>query len=214
VTIEAVLSKYVPEQAVVACTRWIVNRNIHLKITEVRSTKLGDYRPLGRDKGHRITVNHDLNPYAFLITFTHEVAHLHCFMKYGSDHPPHGKEWKQEFRILLGEFLGQGIFPSDLEQVLHRHLTDPPSSSCHDPQLMKALKMYDPSKSEQVYHLDELPDGSIFKLHGGRSKLRFQKGLKSRTRFRCLELNSGKEYFVSGIAEVLPEQTFPVTAAK
>ena len=72
---------------------------------------------------------------------------------------------------------------------------------------MKALKSYDEGKAERVYHLDELPDGSVFRLYGERSRFRFRKGLKSRTRFRCVELNSGKEYLVSGIAEVLPEVT-------
>jgi predicted SprT family Zn-dependent metalloprotease len=137
-----------------------------------------------------------------LITFTHEVAHLHSFIKYGQYHEPHGKEWKQEFKILLGYFLEMGIFPNDLEEVLQRHLLHPPSSSCHDAALMKALKCYDPPTSVPVYHLDELPDGSIFRLYGYRSKLTFQKGVKNRTRYRCQEISSGKAYLVSSLAEV------------
>lgn len=202
-TIEDVLTKYLPQKAVSVCTRWIISRNIHLKITGVRTTKLGDYRPLEAGQGHRITVNHDLNPYAFLITFTHEVAHLHCYLKYGPRHDPHGREWKQEFKVLLGHFLGMEIFPAELESVLRKHLNDPPSSSCHDPLLMKALKTFDPEGADPVYHLDELPDGTTFRLHGERSKLIFRKGVRNRTRFRCLEMNSGREYFVSGIAEVV-----------
>lgn len=202
-TIEEVLTKYLPAAAVPACTRWIVTRDIHLKITGTRSSKLGDYLPLGPGRGHRITINHDLNPYAFLITFTHEVAHLHCYIKYGARHDPHGREWKQEFKVLLGHFLDQGIFPDDLETTIRKHLLHPPSSSCHDPDLMKALKCHDPAGAERVYHLDELPDGSTFRIHGEKSKRLFQKGVKNRTRYRCLEVNSGKDYLVSGIAEVI-----------
>ncbi|MFM7725297.1 MAG: SprT-like domain-containing protein, partial [Flavobacteriales bacterium] len=110
-TIESILSRYIPAAAVATCTRWIISRNIHLKIAGVRSSKLGDYRPLSDGRGHRITVNHDLNPFSFLITFTHEVAHLHCFLKYGPRHDAHGKEWKDEFRQLLGHFLDRQIFP-------------------------------------------------------------------------------------------------------
>jgi SprT protein len=202
-TIEDVLAKYIPQEAIAVCTRWIVSRNIHLKISAVRTTKLGDYRPLERGKGHRITVNHDLNPYSFLITFTHEVAHLHSFLKYGAYHDPHGREWKQEFKVLMGHFLAMRIFPEELEMVLQRHLDNPPSSSCHDPELMKALKLYDPPSEIRVYHLEELPHGSRFRLHGEKSRLSFTKGLKNRTRFRCTELESGRDYLVSAIAEVV-----------
>jgi SprT protein len=203
-TIEEVLAKYLPAPAVSVCTRWIVSRNIHLRITGNRTSKLGDYRPLGPGKGHRITVNHDLNPFAFLITFTHEVAHLHCFMQYGPRHDAHGREWKREFKTLLGHFLGKGIFPDELECILKRHLEDPPSSSCHDVELTKALKRYNPSHSTPILHLDELPDRTVFRLHGERSKMIFTKGLRNRTRYRCLEHSSGKEYLVSSIAEVEP----------
>lgn len=203
-TIESVLSKYLPEKTVPTCTRWIIHKNIHLRITGMRASKLGDYRPLERGKGHRITVNHDLNPFAFLITFTHEVAHLNCFEKYGSRHEPHGREWKHEFRLLMSHFLGQNVFPDDLETVLHKHLHDPPSSSCHDIRLSKTLRMYDTVMKEQVLHLDELPAGKKFRLHGTRKNQHFIKGPKRRTRFRCEEAESGAEYYISAIAEVIP----------
>jgi hypothetical protein len=70
---------------------------------------------------------------------------------------------------------------------------------------MKALRLYDPPAEVKVYHLDELPHGSLFRLYGERTRFRFRKGAKNRTRFRCLEVGSGREYMVSGIAEVLPE---------
>lgn len=203
-TIEEVLAKYLPAPAVPVCTRWIISRNIHLRITGVRTSKLGDYRPLGPGKGHRITVNHDLNPYAFLITFTHEVAHLHCYMMYGPRHDAHGREWKLEFKNLLGHFLDKDIFPQDIELILKRHLENPPSSSCHDVTLTKALKQYDPPKATAVHHLDELPEGTVFRLHGERSKMVFTKGHRNRTRYRCLEHSSGREYLVSSVAEVEP----------
>ena len=31
----------------------------------------------------------------------------------------------------------------------------------------------------------------------------FQKGEKMRTRFRCLEVNTNRQYYVSGLAEVI-----------
>jgi hypothetical protein len=168
----------------------------------MRSTKLGDYRPLQGGKGHRITVNHDLNPFAFLITFTHEVAHLHCFLKHGPRHEAHGKEWKAEFRFLMQVFLEKRIFPEDLSAHLERHLDNPPSSSCHDAALSKALRQYDPQHKQEVKHLDELPEGTLFRIHGEKNGFTFKKGHLNRTRFRCLETSTGREYLVSSIAEV------------
>lgn len=58
-----------------------------------RRTRLGDFRAqLGYRE--RITVNVNLNPYNFLITYLHEVAHLEVYRKYKRRQPPHGKAWK------------------------------------------------------------------------------------------------------------------------
>ena len=48
-----------------------------VRVVPHRATKLGDYRPPRLDECcHRITVNDDLNIYAFLVTLLHELAHL------------------------------------------------------------------------------------------------------------------------------------------
>lgn len=202
-TIASVLSKYVPAPALDICTTWIVSKNIHLKITRGRSSKFGDYMPLGKGKGHRITVNHDLNKYAFLITFVHEVAHLHCFEKYHRRHEPHGKEWKYEFRILLSDFVSQGIFPEDIQVALKKYLFNPAASSCSDHDLMRALKKYDAPHLESVVHLEDVPEKSIFRIHQTRGDFMFQKGQRRRTRFQCLELKTKRLYCVNALTEVI-----------
>jgi SprT protein len=200
--IAAILSKYIPANTVEPCVTWITQKNIHLKITRGRASKYGDYRPLGPGKGHQITVNHDLNQYAFLITFLHEIAHLNAFVTYRHRHEPHGKEWKQEFRVLLKDFLQTGVFPQDIETALHGYIKNPAASSCSDVNLMRALKRYD-KRSEEVFHLEDVPDKTVFSLHQSRSGLVFQKGPKIRTRFRCLEIKSKRIYFVSPMAEIV-----------
>src|SRR5947207_3677758 len=110
--IQKVLSKYIPVEAVPICIAWIVQFNIHLRITKSRASKYGDYRPHPDKHGHIITVNHDLNRYSFLLTFIHEVAHLVCQKKYSRFISPHGKEWKREYSILLRFFLSTEIFPA------------------------------------------------------------------------------------------------------
>lgn len=213
-SIEGVLAKYLPAATVQECAGWIIQKNIHLRITGMRASKLGDYRPHPKGNGHQITVNHDLNPYAFLITFTHEVAHLVCYERYGHRHEPHGREWKHHFRELLLPFLDRGIFPSELAQFVYAYLRDPGASSCSDPGLIRALRLHDKPGDLKIKHLEDLPEGSRFRLAGPRSRLRFEKGPRMRSRFRCVELGSAKEYLVSGIAEVLPlEDTSPDEAA-
>ncbi|MDZ7848645.1 MAG: hypothetical protein U5L96_18960 [Owenweeksia sp.] len=66
---------------------------VMLKIVSPRKTKFGDYRfPQKRDPRHRISLNSNLNPFAFLITLIHEMAHLKAFKDYGHKIKAHGPE--------------------------------------------------------------------------------------------------------------------------
>jgi hypothetical protein len=56
---------------------------------------------LNPSRRERITVNVNLNPYNFLVTYLHEVAHLEVYRQYKRRQPPHGKAWKTHFRLLL-----------------------------------------------------------------------------------------------------------------
>ena len=189
--IAAVLSNYISHETVDECTSWIIQKNIHLKITRGRASKFGDYKPLERGKGHHISVNH-------------EVAHLHTFTKYPFRHEPHGREWKNEFRNLLGNFVVRRVFPDDISTALSSYLKNPAATSCSDHNLFRTLKKYDvKNESQEVFHLEELSANSRFALYQSRSGMIFQKGEKMRTRFRCLEVNTNRQYYVSGLAEVI-----------
>ena len=78
---QSILDKYLPEQAVPVIAQWIYKYDFKLKIKKSRSSKYGDYRPPVKGQNHLITINHDLNKYAFLITLVHEIAHLTNFNK-------------------------------------------------------------------------------------------------------------------------------------
>ena len=195
-----VLGKYMPAGAVPVCTNWIVKLNIHLRITKSRASKYGDYRPVRGTDAHVITVNHNLNPYSFLITFIHEVAHLACEKKYSRFIAPHGREWKGEYAALLNYFLSRNIFPMDIEQALRQYVKDPSASSCTDENLLRVLKNHDGEEKEKVTFLEELPHGTYFRLNA--SKKVFIKGALMRKRFQCFEHTSGTEYRVSALAEV------------
>ena len=191
------ISKKLPEGTALYAVELMVQYKIQLRLSKPRSSKFGDYRaPHRQDNTHRISINTDLNPYSFLTTFLHEVAHLVAFEKYKKRIDPHGKEWKEEFKLLLAPIVHHHQLPSDIQQALKQYMHDPSASSCSDAGLMKVLAKYD---KDQKLLLEEIPFGSLFKLDTGRI---FKKGNKLRSWFQCFEQPSNKEYRVSGISKV------------
>lgn len=198
------LSDFVPPQAVQQVVDWLLEHNIHLKISRPRKTILGDYRPPQRGKGHRISVNGDLNPFAFLVTFTHEVAHLTTYKQFQQKVKPHGREWKHEYSQLMAGHLIKEVFPNDLERAVAIHLQNPAASSCVDTVLLKALRQYDSEEKKEsgLVPVETLPFNQLFVFPN--DERIFVKGELMRTRFRCKELRSGKKFAVNKLAEVFP----------
>lgn len=196
------LQPYLPKGTEMDVAQMIISHHVHLKLTKHRATKLGDYRPPQRGQGHRITVNKNLNPFSFLITFVHEVAHLTSWNKHQNRVAPHGKEWKEEFKELLAPFLSNHIFPENVLDALNKYIKNPAASSCADVNLFKALQSHQPD--DGLLHLEELAENVSFVLDG--NKL-FKKGPLERKRFRCLNLTNKRYYFVNALARVkqLPE---------
>lgn len=193
------LEKYVPADAVDDCVEWITQHRISVRIKRSRQTKYGDYYPPTGGQSHKITINHDLNQYAFLITFIHEVGHLICFNKHGNRVAPHGAEWKREFKNLLIPVLYKNIFPDDIKSALIGYLKNPAASSCSDLQLQKSLSAYNIKKDGWV-HLEDLVEGTIFKIHNGKA---FIKGRKLQKNFECLSFGNRHKYFINPLMEVM-----------
>jgi hypothetical protein len=193
--LSGIIKPYVPEEATDIVVRWIQDFKVALTITQSRKSVFGDYRWPQNGKGHRISVNGDLNPYAFLITLVHEMAHLTSWEKYRNTVSSHGREWKHEFKILMDEFSGKRIFPGDIRTAFKQHLVAPAYSHCEDPQLMKALRKYDRVAETS---LDEIPEGSVFKFGNNI----YRKGKKLRKRFMCYEINSKRVLLFNPMAPV------------
>ena len=71
-----ILQAHVPASATEYCFNLWKASPFELKLSKSRQTKVGDFTSR-RSKAHpRITLNNDLNPYLFLTTYVHEVAHL------------------------------------------------------------------------------------------------------------------------------------------
>lgn len=191
------ISRYVPQGTALDLARMVEQYRFHLTITKPRNTKLGDYRAPFGNEGHRISVNGSLNPYAFLITFIHEVAHLLVHEKHRDKVAPHGAEWKQTFSAAMRPFLRPDVFPPDVLRELTRHMRDPAASTVQDHALMRVLRNHDPQEDEMVA-VDTLPVGAVFDLNGRH----FRKDERLRKRHRCTELSSGRHYLISGVAMV------------
>jgi hypothetical protein len=195
----AELKKYVPEGAASTLTNWIFKHHIQLSIARSRKTKLGDFRTNSNTNTLKISVNGNLNPYAFLITLTHEIAHALVHKKHNRRVKPHGVEWKLEYQNLMLIFFAKNVFPDDIARPLAGYMQNPKASSNADHNLYLALKSYDPI-DESVTLLKDLNEGDEFILQ---NKL-FKKGHKRRTRYSCIEVSSNREYTVNALAEVIP----------
>ncbi len=194
-----VLQKYLPSGSEHYAADLMSHHKIQLRIKNTRLTKLGDYRPPSNESSHRISINRDLNPFSFLITFMHEVAHLVNFEKSGPRVPPHGIEWKREFQLVSTPIIQQNLLPNDVHSALNRYLKNPKASSCTDANLVRTLRNYDASQEHML--VEEIPSNEIFETQDGR---RFMKLEKMRTRFRCQELKTGKIYLVPGLMQCKP----------
>lgn len=192
------LRDYLPEGSFDAVSRYLIQYKVQLTITRERKSVLGDYRNSNADKNHRISVNGNLNQYAFLITLLHELAHLFTYERFGHRVPAHGQEWKNEFSKVLALFLIKKIFPLDIQKALYKTLQNPAASSCSDISLLRVLHQYD-KKAEGMLLIETLPVGSVFTIKGGRE---FKKAEKVRKRFKCIELSTGKIYLFSPVYEV------------
>jgi SprT protein len=193
------LQNYLPLGSYEIVIEYIYTYKIQLTVSKSRQSVLGDYRHAYLDKGHRISVNGDLNKYAFLVTLLHEIAHLITFEKHGRKVQPHGTEWKTNFGNLLSTFTAKNIFPSDIEQALIRSIKNPAASSCGDEKLLRVLKNYDKPK-EGILFVEQIAAGEKFVIKGNRI---FEKGEKIRKRFKCKEIATGKWYLFSPVYEVM-----------
>jgi SprT protein len=192
------LQSYLPVGSYEEVAHYLHHYKVQLTITRERKSILGDYRHSFADKNHRISVNGNLNPYSFLITLLHELAHLFTYERFGHRVSAHGTEWKNEYGKILSQFLLKKIFPADIEKVLLKTLKNPAASSCSDDGLLRVLRKYDPAKEGTIL-VETLPQGTLFKIKGDRI---FRKEEKVRKRYRCVEVKTGKVYLFSPVYEV------------
>jgi len=187
--------KYIPENAIDLVQSLVEQHKINLKIVNQRQTKHGDFRQLAGGE-FQITINNTLNPFQFLLTLIHEIAHHVTFEKYGKIQP-HGKEWKQQFQHLMLPFLHPTIFPNHMLTHLAHYLKNPKASTDSDVKLSLALKG---NKAEHGKNfVFELPENCTFVF---KNKM-YKKGKKRKTRIECLQLSTNRMYLFNQNTEVI-----------
>ncbi|HCW06294.1 MAG TPA: transcription elongation protein SprT [Cytophagales bacterium] len=188
-SIRRILIQHVPANSLDYCCSLWRQSPFDFKLRKSRQTKVGDFTfRVGRTP--TITVNHDLHPYLFLMTFIHEVAH-HYVHQHCKGAEAHGKVWKKTFQDLMQPILTEEIFPETLLTGLKKHMLSPKASSFSDSELTSLFRSFDQKASTSIL-LSHLPEGSIFHLQGKW----FKKGKLRRTRVLCDELKTKRKYLV------------------
>ncbi|WP_296638060.1 SprT-like domain-containing protein [Polaribacter sp.] len=193
-TLNSILSKYIPENAIMMVQYLIEQNNFSLKIVNQRETKHGDFRKMP-DGTFQITVNNNLNQYQFLLTLVHEIAHHITHQKFGRVQP-HGKEWKKVFQHLMLPFLKPDIFKYEMLPHLANYLKKPKASTDSDAKLSLALREFKPSLGK--HFVFDLPFGQAFLFKNNI----YNRGNKRRTRFECLNTTNQKVYLFNQNVEV------------
>ena len=194
-----ILQQHLPQESINYCLELWKKNPFNFSVTRSRKSKFGDFRWRKDRPLQTITINGDLNPFQFLITFIHEVAHLHAFVRHGLTIAPHGNEWKRTFQELMHPLLRKEVFPMDILIPLSRHMRNPKATSVGDLFLTKELSKYNLHIPERTgVFLADIQSEKVFELNGRK----FRKKETRRTRVLCEEISTGKRYLISQMAQV------------
>jgi len=188
--IESVLTQHVPAEAVNYCTTLWEELPFIFKLRKNRRSKVGDFT-CRSGQSPQITINGDLHPFLFLMTYVHEVAHHRVHKTLGFKAEAHGQDWKTAFQSLMAPLLTPEIFPEPLLTGLKKHMTSPKASSFSDADLTHLFRSLN-EREKSVVLLSQIPEGSVFHLHGRW----FKKGKLRRTRVLCHEVKTRRQYLV------------------
>tara|TARA_Y200000002_G_scaffold41553_1_gene30209 strand:- start:1626 stop:2282 length:657 start_codon:yes stop_codon:yes gene_type:complete len=190
--------KLIPEKSKKKVVNLLHLEPVIIKVAKKRISKHGDFRKKANGDFF-ITINESTNPYRFLITLLHEIAHYIVYKKYLNTSKPHGPEWKLAYRKILLPFLNNQIFPDQICRCLAHYIKNPKASTDRDLNLFMALRQYD--KKENGSLILEIEKGQIFRIKDGR---KFIKLKKRRKLYECRDMNSNRIFLFSPLAEVIP----------
>lgn len=190
---EKELISFLPKGSDQLIEKWRGDIPLKIKISKPRKTKLGDYRYHPQSHGHEITLNNNLSLELFLLTLTHEMAHMHAFVKYGRKIKPHGKEWKYVFKNLIIQTIP--FYSLETQKALANYAKNPMATLSSYPKLLKCLIK---NEKENFHYIEDLDKGTLFVVN---QKI-LRKGVLRRTRYLCEEYQSNRKYLVNQATQV------------
>src|SRR5258706_12742299 len=98
--LQQLLIDRIPSGSLSYCINLWLKLPFDFKLRKTRLSKVGDFT-FREGERIQITVNKDLHPYLFLMTYIHEVAHHYVHSSHGHKVQSHGREWKQKFQELM-----------------------------------------------------------------------------------------------------------------
>jgi len=208
--IEGIFRDFIPGNAMDMLIVCLQGHTLDCRIARKRSTKTGDFRPAAKGQPPRITVNGDLNPYAFLLTLVHEIAHFFVYLDTEKANiflirkhrpRPHGKEWKKRFTGLMQPFISMNVFPPEIEMAMVSYFEDPKATASGDSRLQRLFQAFDPPGDN--IRITDIPEGEFFMTGSGRVFLKMD---RLRKRYRCKCVKTRRLYLFSPEAMILPIQ--------
>ncbi len=193
-----VFIKYIPLESIdyVMDYLWNSGKTFTFKVVRERKTVLGSHQYCFSSRHHTIKINHNLNKYNFLFTLVHELAHMEVRIRYqDKEIKSHGKEWKAIFSNMLSQTYQ--YYPLEIQDAIKNYQQDISASSCRDDKLYKLLKNYD---EKTCLFLSDIPMKAFFKIKNDTHI--FQKIDIFRTKYKCMDIKTKKEYRVPGLMEV------------
>ena len=188
------VAPHMPDGWQAAVRAMLAANPILVQVVRSRKTKHGDHQVTGKREFSIITVNASGNPWHFVLTLMHEIAHAEVAHHAIRRIAPHGKEWKLAFRQLLHSHIH--LFSPDLAAPVMDYARNPLYSADSHGALAAALRSHDTTDLRPT--VQELALGQRFSLDGKTVLVRQQ---LLRKWFKCMTTD-GRALRVSPMARV------------
>ena len=188
------VTPHLPDGWQAAVREMLATNPILVQVVRHRKTKHGDHQVTGKREFSIITVNASGNPWQFVLTLLHEIAHAEVAHHAIRRVAPHGKEWKSAFRRVLYDH--RYLFPADLAAPVMDYARNPTYSADSHGALASALRRHDTLDLRPT--VQELALGQRFSLDGKTILIR---GQLLRKWFKCTTVD-GRALRVSPMARV------------
>lgn len=192
------LAPFLPAGSLEVIGEWLRVDNLSIKLTSGRGQRLGAYKREASGM-QTILLNRNQDPYSFLITLVHEIAHMQARKLYGRHVQPHGLEWKQTYSRLIIKAAAIPSLPADICAMMAEIARSPESRHYGKISVSKVLLKYS-TKAEPGELLCDIPPGTRFRMPDGKVYI---KGEKIRTRYRCKLDGASSVWLISGAVPVL-----------